>query len=32
VLGKEKDKELTLGNAFQYLDVYFQGLANGLTP
>lgn len=32
MLGKEKDKELTLGNAFQYLDVYFQGLANGLTP
>ena len=32
VLGKERDTELTLGNAFQYLDVYFQGLANGLTP
>lgn len=32
VLGKEKDKELTLGNAIFYLDVYYQGLANSLTP
>jgi hypothetical protein len=32
VLGKDKDKQFTLGNMIFYLDVYYQGLANGLTP